>query len=306
MSSRGCPAERGGARGAWKVWLLAVRPKTLPAAAAPVVLGTACAAAVGGFRLGPALAALVGALALQVTANLINDVADFQRGIDREDRLGPVRVTQAGLLTAAQVQRGAVVAVAVATAAGAYLWWVTGWPVVVIGSAAIVAAVAYTAGPFPLAHHGLGEPFVLVFFGLVAVAGTAWVQALAVPPSAWWGGVSCGAFATAILVINNTRDWAGDRRAGRRTVPARLGRGAGVVELGFFFLLGHAATATAVIVEAYPPLAASALATAIPAWLLWRTVACREDGPTLNRALATTGRLLLAHSALVALGLVSG
>lgn len=252
------------------------------------------------------MAALVGALALQVAANLVNDVADFRRGTDGEDRLGPVRVTQAGLRTPAQVQRGAVVAVAVATAAGSYLWWAAGWPVVVIGLASIAAAVAYTAGPFPLAHHGLGEPFVLVFFGLVAVAGTAWVQALAVPPSAWWGGVSCGAFATAILVINNTRDWASDRRAGRRTLPARWGRRAGVVELGFFLVLGHAATATAVIVGGYPPLAALALATAIPAWLLWCTVARREDGPTLNRALATAGQLLLAHSALVALGLVSG
>ncbi len=297
--------DAGAGPGAVAVWLQAARPKTLPAAAAPVLVGTACAAAVGGFRLGPAMAALFGALAIQVATNLVNDVADFQRGTDGEDRLGPVRVTQAGLLTPAQVQRGAVVAFAAATAAGLYLWWEAGWPVVIIGVASIVAGVAYTAGPFPLAHNGLGEPFVLVFFGFVAVVGTAWVQALAVPPAAWWGGLSCGAFATAILVINNTRDWASDRRAGRHTLPARLGRRAGVLELGFFLALAHGATLVAVAGGRYPPLAALALATAIPALAVWRTVAQAEDGPTLNRALAIAGRILLAHSVLLALGLVS-
>lgn len=291
--------------GAVAAWRLAVRPKTLPAAAAPVVLGTACAYAAAGFRAGAALAALIGALAIQVATNLVNDVADFRRGTDREDRLGPLRVTQAGLLSPAQVHRGAVAAFAVATAAGLYLWWAAGWPVVVIGLASIAAGVAYTAGPFPLAHNGLGEPFVLLFFGFVAVAGTAWVQALIVPPAAWWGGLSCGAFATAILVINNTRDWASDRRAGRRTLPARFGRRAGVIELGLFLALAHAATLGAVASGGVPILSALALATAIPALAVWRTVARAEDGPTLNRALATAGRILLAHSVLLALGLVS-
>ncbi len=306
MSGTRPAAPTGAGPGAVAVWLLAARPKTLPAAAAPVLLGTACAAAAGGFRLGPALAALVGALAIQVGTNLVNDVADFRRGADREDRLGPVRVTQAGLLTPAQVEGGAVTAFAVATAAGVYLWWVAGWPVVVMGLAAVAAGVAYTAGPFPLAYLGLGEPFVLIFFGFVAVAGTAWVQALAVPASAWWGGLTCGAFATAILVINNTRDWAGDRRAGRRTLPARWGRGAGVGELGFFLALAHLATAGAVATGVYPPLAALALATALPAATVWRSVARSEDGPTANRALARTGQLLLLHSLLLAAALVAG
>lgn len=306
MRASGSAADPATGPGAVAVWLLGARPKTLPAAAAPVLVGTACAYAAGGFRIAPALAALIGALAIQVATNLVNDVADFRRGTDREDRLGPVRVTQAGLLSPAQVQRGAVAAFAVATGAGVYLWRAAGWPVVVIGLASIAAGVAYTAGPFPLAHNGLGEPFVLVFFGFVAVAGTAWVQALAVPASAWWGGLSCGAFATAILVVNNTRDWASDRRAGRRTLPARLGRRAGVIELGFFLALAHGATAAAVMGGAYPSLAAVALATAWPAWGVWRTVARAEDGPALNRALARTGQVLLIHSALVAAGLVLG
>lgn len=296
---------RSSRRFPWQVWWLAVRPKTLTAAVAPVLVGSACAWAAGGFRLGPALAALVGALAIQVTTNLVNDVADFRRGTDAADRLGPVRVTQAGLLNPRQVEVAAVLSAAIATLAGVYLWLVAGWPVVVIGLASLVAAVAYTAGPFPLAEHGLGEPFVLIFFGLVAVAGTAWVQALRVPPAAWWGGVVCGAFATAILVINNTRDWASDRRAGRRTVPARWGRGAGVVELGVVLGLAYLATLAGVLVGAFPIRTLVCLATAPAAWAIWRVVRDSHDGPTLNRALANSGRLLLAHSAVLGVTLAT-
>lgn len=285
---------------------MASRPKTLAAAAAPVILGTACAWAVGGFRIGPALAALLGALAIQVGTNLVNDVADFRRGADREDRLGPKRVTQAGLLTPAEVQRGAIVAFSVASVAGAYLWWAAGWPVVVIGLASVVAGVAYTAGPFPLAYLGLGEPFVFAFFGLVAVAGSAWVQALAVPASAWWGGVVCGSLATAILVINNTRDWESDRRAGRRTLPARLGRRAGVVELGACLVVGHLATVGGVVAEAFPFLGLAALATAPWAVRIFLAVWRSSDGSRLNRALAATGRLLLGHALLLSGAVVAG
>lgn len=292
--------------GRWRAWVWASRPKTLPAAAAPVLVGTACAVSAGGFRTGPALAALLGALAIQVGTNLVNDVADFRRGADAEDRLGPLRVTQAGLLSPAQVEWGAMVAFAVAVAAGLYLWWAAGWPVVVLGAASILAGLAYTVGPFPLAYKGLGEPFVLLFFGFAAVAGTTWVQALAVPPSAWWGGLVCGAFATAILVVNNTRDWASDRRAGRRTLPARWGRQAGVAELGVFLVLAYAATLGGVVTGAFPPLVLLALFTGIGARTVLLTVARSEDGPTLNQALAATGRLLMLHSLLLAAGLMVG
>lgn len=292
--------------GPLQAWVLAARPRTLPAAAAPVLLGSACAAAAGGFRPGPALAALMGALAIQVGTNLVNDVADFARGADREDRLGPLRVTQAGLLTPRQVRWGAAVAFALATLAGLYLWWVAGWPVVVIGLAAIAAGVAYTAGPFPLAYHGLGEPFVFAFFGLVAVAGTAWVQALTVPPAAWWGGAVCGFFATAILVVNNTRDWTSDRRAGRRTLPAVWGRRAGVAQLGACLALAYAASAGGVAAKAFPTLALLALATAPWAVQIFLMVKNFDDGPRLNRALAATGRLLLVHSLLLGGALVVG
>lgn len=291
---------------AWKVWGLACRPKTLPAAAAPVILGTACARALGAFRPAPALAALFGALALQIAANLANDVFDFERGTDTAARLGPLRVTQAGLLTPRQVRRGLLTVIGLALAAGAYLAWVAGWPIVILGLASILAALAYTSGPFPLAHHGWGEPFVLLFFGFAAVGGSAFVQLGRVPPAAWWGGAAIGFLATAILVVNNTRDAATDREAGRTTIPARWGRRAGVIELGVCFAGGYAASVGLGLAGGVSPWPLLCLATFPLALVILARVARRTDGPALNRALAATGMLLLAHSLLASLGLVWG
>ena len=285
-------------------WVLAARPKTLPAASAPVLLGSACAAAAGGFRLHPALAALLGALLIQIGTNLWNDVADFERGTDTAARVGPTRVTQAGLLTPRQVRAGAAVAFALAVAVGVYLTAVAGWPVVAIGMASILAGLAYTGGPWPLSHHGLGEPFVLIFFGFVAVAGTSFVQAGTIPASAWWGGLVSGAFSTAILVVNNTRDHATDRAAGRKTLPARLGRGAGVVELVTCLAVAYLGTVAVVVSGAASRWALLALLTAPAGVMLARTVWRRDDGETLNRALAHTGQLLLAHNALLSVGML--
>ncbi|MEW6338808.1 MAG: 1,4-dihydroxy-2-naphthoate polyprenyltransferase [Acidobacteriota bacterium] len=296
------PAPRGRAG----AWVLAARPKTLPAAAAPVVLGSACAFAAGSFRLGPALAALAGALLIQVATNFANDVADFERGTDTEARLGPLRVTQAGLLTARQVRLGVAAAFLLASLAGAYLIAVAGWPVAAIGVASILAGLAYSNGPFPLSHHGIGEPFVMAFFGFAAVAGTAYVQALSVPISAWWGGLVAGALTTAILVVNNTRDHATDRAAGRSTLPARLGRRAGVAEFAAFLVLGHAGTLAMVATGAAPLWSLAALLTAPLAWRLWSALARSDDGPTGNRVLAGTGALLLLHCLLVSAGLAAG
>jgi len=298
----GRPAPCGGVG----AWVLAARPKTLPAAAAPVLLGTACAWAVGGFKAGPAAAALAGALLLQIAANLVNDVADFQAGTDTAARLGPLRVTQAGLLTPRQVWGGAAVVLTATCAVGAALAAVAGWPVLALGGAAILAALAYSVGPYPLARHGLGEPFVMGFFGFAAVAGTAYVQALRVPAAAWWGGLVAGAFATAILVVNNTRDHATDRAAGRRTVPARWGRAAGVVEYGLLLFLAYLGTVGMVVAGAAPRAALAALATAPLAVRLARRLATRADGPSANQVLAGTGGLLLLHCLLLAAGLLLG
>lgn len=204
-------------------WVLAARPKTLPAAAAPVLVGTALAWRLGGFRLLPALAALVGALLIQVATNLANDYFDFVKGADTEHRIGPTRMTQAGLLSPGAVRNGMLLTLLAALLVGVYLVSVAGMPVVWIGVASLVCAVAYTGGPFPLAYHGLGDLFVFVFFGLVAVAGTVYVQTLAFSWEALWAGAGVGAVSTAILVVNNLRDIGTDRRAGKRTLAVRLG-----------------------------------------------------------------------------------
>ncbi|MEJ2541866.1 MAG: 1,4-dihydroxy-2-naphthoate octaprenyltransferase, partial [Gemmatimonadota bacterium] len=165
-------------------WLLAIRPRTLPAAAAPVILGTAIAHHVGGLAWLPALAALAGALLIQIATNLANDYFDFVKGADTEDRVGPTRVTQAGLITPGAVRRGMILTLLAALAVGVYLVAVGGLPIVVIGLLSLVCAVAYTGGPWPLAYHGLGDLFVFVFFGLVAVASTVYVQMLEWLPEA--------------------------------------------------------------------------------------------------------------------------
>lgn len=205
------------------VWILAVRPRTLTAAAAPVFAGSGLAWHHGHFRFLPALAALVGALLIQVGTNLANDYYDFLRGGDPQDRVGPVRVTQAGLLPPPAVRRAAYGVLGAAFLVGIYLVGVGGWPVVVIGLASLASAVAYTGGPFPLAYHGLGDLFVFVFFGLVAVGGTYWVQALAWNPAVLLAGAGVGALTTAILVVNNLRDRETDARVGKRTLAVRLG-----------------------------------------------------------------------------------
>jgi len=221
-------------------WLLAARPQTLTAAAAPVLVGAACAIAVGGFALGPALAALAGAFLIQIGTNFANAVFDFESGADNADRLGPTRAAQAGLLTPRQLYAGMAVAFALATAAGGYLAWIAGWPVIAIGVASIISGIAYTGGPFPLGYNGLGDLFVMIFFGFVAVCGTAYVQVGAVPALAWWASVPIGALATGILVVNNVRDCVTDAAAGKRTLAVRLGRGGALVEYAALMIAAYA------------------------------------------------------------------
>jgi 1,4-dihydroxy-2-naphthoate polyprenyltransferase len=206
-----------------RAWVLAARSKTLPAAIAPVLVGTGLAAHHGVLSLLPAVAALLGAVLIQIGTNLANDYYDFVRGGDTAARVGPVRVTQAGLLPPATVKRGMVVALSAAVVVGIYLVWVAGWPIVWIGVSSVACAVLYTGGPFPLAYHGLGDVFVFVFFGLVAVAGTYYVQGLSWPPDAFLAGAALGALNTSILVVNNLRDIGTDTVAGKRTLAVRLG-----------------------------------------------------------------------------------
>jgi 1,4-dihydroxy-2-naphthoate octaprenyltransferase len=207
----------------YRIWILASRPRTLTAAAAPVLLGTGLAVGHGAFRWGPAIASLFGALLIQIGTNLANDYYDHLRGGDTEDRIGPLRATQAGLLPPRTVRTGAFIVLAFALGVGVYLVSVGGLPILLIGIASLICAVAYTGGPFPLAYHGLGDVFVFVFFGLFAVGGTYWVQALAFSSEVLLAGAGMGAMATAILVVNNLRDIWTDARAGKRTLAVRMG-----------------------------------------------------------------------------------
>lgn len=288
--------------GSAAAFLLASRPATLSAAAVPVLVGSACASAAGGFALGPALAALLGACALQVGANFANDVFDYEKGADNEERLGPVRAAQAGLLTPRELRAAMAAAFGIATLAGLYLTWVAGPVIVAIGVASIASAIAYTGGPFPLGYNGLGDLFVMVFFGFVAVSGTAFVQVGSVPPLAVFAAVPVGALATAILVVNNLRDAEGDAKVGKRTLAVRFGVGAVKAE---YALLVAAAYAV--------PLGLFLFGVAGPAVLLpWlsaplvpalvRSVRC-DGGRALNATLVGTARLLFVHGALFAAGL---
>jgi 1,4-dihydroxy-2-naphthoate octaprenyltransferase len=268
-----------------------------------VLVGTALAAADSGFALIPALAALAGALLLQIGSNFANDYFDFVKGVDTVDRIGPLRVTAAGYLPAAAMRRGMLVVFGLAALVGLYLVFVGGWPILVVGLASIAAAVAYTGGPKPFGYLGLGDLFVFLFFGPVAVAGTYYVQTLQVTAASLLLAVPVGALITAILVVNNLRDVDTDRRAGKMTLAVRLGRRGARAEYLGLLLLAYA-------VPALLWLGGRSLWSLLPwltiplALLLLRTIYRAVDGPTLNQALAGTARLSLFFSLTLALGLL--
>jgi len=288
--------------GPLKVWLLAIRPKTLPAAAASVIVGTALAWYDGVFQAGPALAALVIALLLQIGSNLANDVYDDERGADTADRLGPLRVTQSGLLSRRQVKTGMKVVLFTALAIGFYLTWVRGPLVLVIGVAAIVAAVAYTGGPWPLGYHGLGEVFVFLFFGVTAVVGTYWVQSGTTTTAAWLMSVPVGLLITGIIIVNNLRDIEQDRVAGKRTIAVRVGVRYTRLEYALCVAGAYACVALGVALQILPVYALTCWLSIPLAVMTWRIVASQAGTP-LNRALALTGQTALLFSVLFALGM---
>jgi len=285
-----------------RIWILAIRPKTLPAAAASVIVGTALAWHDGVFSAGPAVAALGVALLLQIGSNLANDVYDDERGADTEDRLGPLRVTQSGLLTRKQVKTGMKVVFLLALSLGFYLTWVRGWMVLVIGVVAIVAAVAYTGGPWPLGYHGLGEVFVFLFFGVTAVVGTYWVQSGTTTAAAWLMSVPVGLLITAIIVVNNLRDIEQDRAAGKRTVAVRIGVRATRIEYAACVVGAYVCVAIGVVLQILPAYALVSWLSAPLGVITWRIVATQAGAP-LNRALALTGQTTLLFAVFFALGL---
>ena len=287
------------------VWLAAARPKTLPAAAAPVLVGVALAVEAGAFHGLAAACALAGALLIQVGTNYVNDSEDFVRGADTDARKGPARATASGAVTARQMRLAAGVAFGLAFASGVYLIWRGGWPVLALGLASIASGIAYTAGRYALAYTGLADLFVLVFFGPVAVAGTYYVQALSLPGWVPVAGLGPGFLATAILLANNVRDVEEDRAANKRTLVVRFGRAFGV-------RLYRACVSGAVVVPAalalvsrdhLGVLAASALAVLVGR-PLGRTLAASTDPAVLNPLLGKTAGLLFLYSVAFALGWV--
>jgi len=288
-----------------RAWVLAARLQTLPAALVPVAVGTAIAHAVGGFRAGPALAALLGAALIQIGTNFANDVFDHEKGADDEHRLGPTRAVASGLLGAREMRIGMGVAFALAIATGVYLTAVAGPWVVAIGVASVASGIAYTGGPFPLGYHGLGDLFVMAFFGFVAVCGTAFVQVGAVPEIALLASVPVGSLATAILVVNNLRDRGTDARAGKRTLAVRHGVGGAVAEYHLLVLLSYAVPPALVAFGLAGAWVLLPLGTAPFGAILCHRVA-RRRGRDLNPILAQTAALLLSFGMSFAAGIMLG
>ncbi|MFM8983826.1 MAG: 1,4-dihydroxy-2-naphthoate polyprenyltransferase, partial [Spartobacteria bacterium] len=220
-----------------KAWVLASRPKTLFAAVAPVLLGSALAFSQSQGNLPTALAALLGAVCIQIATNLANDYWDAKKGADTDERLGPVRVTASGLLKPRTVFAGMIVFFLIATAAGIFLTLRAGWPVVAIGLASILFGILYTAGPYSLAYLGLGEVFTFLFFGLVATAGTYFVQTLNFSPEAVWLGILPGSYSVVLIALNNLRDRETDQRANKKTLAVRFGERFARVEILLFLFL---------------------------------------------------------------------
>jgi 1,4-dihydroxy-2-naphthoate octaprenyltransferase len=287
-----------------RLWILASRPRTLPAAIAPVLVGTALAAYEDEFHVLPFLAAMVGSTFIQIGTNLSNDYSDARRGADTEDRLGPVRVTAGGLMPPRHVLAGTYIAFGIAVAAGLYLAAVAGWELLVVGVASILAGVLYTGGPRPYGYEGLGELFVFVFFGIVAVVGSYYVQTEELRWEAFALAVPVGLLSSAILVVNNVRDIDTDRRAGKHTLAVKLGRERARVLFTAMVVLSFAAPGVILALGGLTPwllITLAALPLAVP---LIKTVSSRSDGPALNGALAGTGRLLAVFSVLLSAGVL--
>jgi 1,4-dihydroxy-2-naphthoate polyprenyltransferase len=291
--------------GAVRIWVMAARIRTLPAAVAPVLVGTSLALGDEHFHAVTFVAALLGAIFIQVGTNLSNDYSDARRGADTEDRLGPVRVTAGGLVPPRQVLVATYVTFGLAMGCGVYLIVVAGWGLLIVGAASILAGILYTGGPRPYGYEGLGELFVFLFFGIVAVSGSYYVQVQSLPWQAFVCAVPVGLLASAILVVNNVRDMETDRRAGKRTLAVRLGRER------------TRALYVAMLVAAFLVAPLPWLLGSMNGWLLlpWaalplalavsRVVRTRVDGPSLNGALARTGALQLAFCVLYSAGILA-
>lgn len=300
MTTRQLPAA-----GSLGAWLMASRPATLAAAVIPVLVGVAVVCTFEGFRLWPSLVALWVAVWVQIGTNFANDVFDFEKGADTEERLGPTRAVQAGLLTASQVRRGMVLAFGLTLVGGLYLAWVAGWPLLVVGVVSVLSGMAYTGGPYPLGYHGLGDVFVFLFFGLVAVVGTVYVNLQQLPGLAWVAALPVGALCTNILVVNNVRDRRTDRRAGKGTLVARFGRNFGIIEYVAMLALAYGVPAGLFLHGCFGPRILLPWLSLPLAGKLLRSL-LNDEGALLNGVLVGSARLLVIYGLLFAVGLTHG
>lgn len=296
-----------------KRWLLASRPKTLPAAISPVLVGWAVSLSIhhartgglAGFPLLPALLTLLIAVLIQIVANLVNDVSDYEKGTDAGERLGPLRVTQAGLITPRQMWLAALLLLAVAAVAGIYLVFVAGWPVILIGAACMAGAVFYSVGRYSFASTGLGDLFAMLFFGFGAVCGTVFVLTGSAPRLAWAAAVPVGLLVTAILVVNNIRDMESDRQTGRYNIPVRFGRKAGEMEYTILLAAAYISSFAVAVLDGgrWVLLVWLSLPAAVR---LRRRLISAPVGPQFNQYLAQTARITLVYSLLLCAGLLLG
>lgn len=284
-------------------WWLAMRPKTLAAGIVPVLVGTAIAGMHGGFRLIPALACVVGSLLIQIATNLANDYFDHKKGADNEHRIGPARAVQQGWIAPRTMAVATLFSLFLALLVGLYLINIGGWPIAAIGVFSLICAVAYTGGPMPLAYVGLGDLFVFLFFGLAAVAGTAFVQLLYVPKETWIAGACIGLLATAILVVNNLRDRETDKDANKRTLVVRFGPRVARTEHMLCLFVPYALVGVAVILET-APLGWLLTFLSLPFAIKEVRAVQQKDGPALNVHLAGAAKIELIFGVLMCGGSV--
>ena len=282
------------------IWWQAIRPRTLAAGAAPVLVGTALALADGAFHPQAAVFALAGALALQIATNIHNDYEDFVRGADGPGRLGPKRATAEGWVKPASMRRAAIAVFAAALLIGIYLVARGGWPILALGLASIAAGYSYTGGPKPLAYVGLGDLFVLLFFGFAAVVGTYYVQSSTTSTAAWWLGLGVGALSTAILAVNNLRDHISDRAAGKRTLAVRFGPGAARLEYTLCLGLSYVVLLPAAL-AGHPGVLLGLLS--LPSARIVHSTVANNEGAALAPSLGATAKLLARYGLLVSAGL---
>jgi 1,4-dihydroxy-2-naphthoate polyprenyltransferase len=303
IHSRGTPLKSSlSSQNTQSPWILAARPKTLPAAISPVFVGWGIAFSLNKFPVGAAIATLICALMVQVGTNYINDVVDFRKGTDRKERLGPVRVTQAGLLSPQQVWFGGITSFVIAGIAGLYLTTIAGWEVILIGAACFAAGAGYSMGKYSLVNIGLADLFALVFFGFVAVCGTVYVMVGQVPLSAWLSGLACGVLTTNILVTNNIRDSISDRTSGRRNIAVYFGKIGGEIEYLVMLVVAYLVPVLLFWFAHTPWLIFLPWLSLPLAMSLYRQLKRTPIGRGFNLLLAGSARLVLVYSVLLAFG----